>query len=78
MWVAQRVPDGHITAAANAFVIRGVRGGGEDFLHSNNLWKIAEEEGVLKTIGEDNLLDFLATFGPDEFGPGEPRLKKPE
>jgi len=24
VWVARRVPDGHITAAANAFVIRGV------------------------------------------------------
>jgi len=81
VWVAQRVPTGHITAAANAFVIRGVQKDHPDFLYSDNLWDIASKEDVLKTVdmyGATDLLDFMATFGPDEFGPGAPRMKKPE
>jgi dipeptidase len=84
IWVAQRVSDGHITAAANAFVIRGVKKDHPDFLYSENLWSAAESEGVLRTIGDDNDLDFTATYGPDEFAyhPDGTRdnksMKKPE
>lgn len=77
VWVAQRVPDNHVTAAANAFVIRGVDPKSDDFMYSDNLWKVAERAGVAKyTKRANGLLDFAVTYGPDEFAEG--MMKKPE
>ena len=82
VWVAQRVPDNHVTAAANAFVIRGVDKDSDDFLYSDNLWDVAERSGAaIYSERAGGLLDFAMTYGPDEFGPEDayPKMmKKPE
>jgi dipeptidase len=50
VWVAQKVPDDHVSVVANAFVIRGVpelgAAGATDFLTSANLWTEAEAAGL--------------------------------
>jgi len=73
VWVARKVPDGHVTAAANAFVIRGVDP--DTDLYSSNLWSVAKDAGV-DQYDENGLLDFAKTYGPDEFTKG--LMKKPE
>jgi dipeptidase len=46
VWVAQRVPDEHITVVANQFIIRKVHKGHPDFIYSSNLWEVAERNGL--------------------------------
>lgn len=46
MWAAQRVPDKHLSLVANQFVIRRVRKDHADFLHSENLWDVAQRNGL--------------------------------
>lgn len=43
--MAQRVPDGHIAAVANAFIIREVIPDHPDFMYSSNLFSIAQKKG---------------------------------
>ncbi len=44
VWVAQRVPDGHVSVVANQFIIGEVpRENNGDFMYSKNLWTVAEE-----------------------------------
>ncbi|GMH76765.1 hypothetical protein TrST_g11386 [Triparma strigata] len=78
IWIAQRIPHNHVTAAANAFVIRGVDPDNEDMLFSDNIWEVAERSGRAKydTARAPGLLDFALTFSPDEYAPG--MMKKPE
>lgn len=53
IWVAQRVPDDHISVVANTFVIREIvehvpgqdNTNAADFLYSDNLYQIAENMG---------------------------------
>ncbi len=48
VWVAQRVPDGHMTVVANQFIIGEVpRGNNDNLMYSKNLWTVAEEASVL-------------------------------
>jgi dipeptidase len=77
VWVAQRIPTGHVAVAANAFVIRGVDPHSPDFLYSPNLWELAVANNVAK-YDDDGYLDFTVTYGPDEFTAGESGMKKPE
>ena len=52
VWVAQRVPEGHISAVANGFVIKEVDlTDTENFMGSSNLYDVAERAG-LWTKGE--------------------------
>ena len=68
IWVAQRVPDDHVTASANAFVIRGVPSRDDvgynatEWLYSDNLWAVAARSGLTATDAAGRL-DFTATFG---------------
>ena len=68
VWVARRVPDNHVTAVANQFVIREVDPNDSDFLYSSNLWDVAQRLGYWSnTTGQ--LLDFLTTYGIQRFHP---------
>ena len=61
VWVAQRVPDDHITVVANQFTIRSVKPNAPDeFMASNNLWDVAERIG--RWSPDDGLLDFAGTY----------------
>jgi dipeptidase len=60
IWVAQRVPDTHVTAIANQFIIREVDPDSEDFLYSDNLWSAPQKAGLWNP--EDGLLDFAKIF----------------
>eukprot|EP01041_Mallomonas_annulata_P001289 gene1289-2493_t len=62
VWVARRVPDDHVAAIANQFIIRDVIPDNENYLYSNNIWDVAERNGLWKK--EDGLLDFLLTYAP--------------
>ncbi len=65
--MAQRVPDDHITIAANQFVIRQVDPNSTDFMYSSNLWSVAEKLGWWdEAMGP---LDFLTTYAPQRYHP---------
>jgi len=64
IWVAQRIPDGHISVVANAFVIREVDPKSPDFICSDNLFSEAVKHGLwIPEMGQK--LDFQATYGVD-------------
>eukprot|EP01040_Poterioochromonas_malhamensis_P010775 gene10773-11744_t len=67
VWVAQRVPDDHIAAVANFFVIKEVIPNHPDFMYSDNLWSIAQKKGWWKP--EDGLLNFVHTYAPSVYHP---------
>ncbi len=47
VWVAQRVPEGHVTVVANQFIIGEVpRLHSNDFMYSKNLWAVAKEVSI--------------------------------
>lgn len=46
IWVAQKVPDDHITAVANQFVIGEIDLGKDDFLGSTNIYSVAERNNL--------------------------------
>lgn len=45
LWVAQRVPDNHITIVANQFVIGEIVPDSPDFIYSDNIFSVAERNG---------------------------------
>lgn len=61
LWVAQRVPDKHITVAANMFVVKEVTRDSPDFLYSDNLWAVALAHGLIPSL--DATLNFNLAFG---------------
>eukprot|EP00599_Poterioochromonas_sp_BG-1_P008283 CAMPEP_0173138200 /NCGR_PEP_ID=MMETSP1105-20130129/3549_1 /TAXON_ID=2985 /ORGANISM="Ochromonas sp., Strain BG-1" /LENGTH=682 /DNA_ID=CAMNT_0014050751 /DNA_START=31 /DNA_END=2079 /DNA_ORIENTATION=+ len=67
IWVAQRVPEDHVSAVANSFVIREVIPNHPDFIYSSNLWSIAEAHGWWRH--EDGLLHFAKTYSPIRLHP---------
>lgn len=40
VWVAQRVPDDHVSMVANLWVIRHIYPNHPDFLYSANIWEV--------------------------------------
>ncbi len=61
VWVAQRIPDNHMTVLANMFTIREVDPKSSEFMYSDNLWDVAKRNGWWKH--EDGLLNFKHTYG---------------
>ena len=74
VWVARRVPDNHVTAAANQFVIRGINK--DTDLYSKNIFQVAVDAGVAAYDADGNL-DFLKSYGVDS-QPGPGLLRKSE
>jgi dipeptidase len=67
IWVAQRIPDDHVTICANSFVIREVDPHSDDFMFSSNLWSAAKRLGWWdESMGK---LDFLKTYAPQRYHP---------
>jgi len=65
VWVAQRVPDGHITAVANSFSIREIDLNDPDnFMASDNVMQFAEDMGWWDP--DDGPFDFTAAYVPDD------------
>eukprot|EP00051_Salpingoeca_urceolata_P021543 m.339376 g.339376 ORF g.339376 m.339376 type:complete len:673 (+) comp19817_c0_seq7:253-2271(+) len=65
LWVAQRIPDGHVAAVANSFVVRTVdMNNATSFLYSASLPRLARQRGWQP--GQD--LDFTALFSGPEMG----------
>lgn len=65
VWVAQRVPDGHVMVGANRFSIRGVQEDHEDFMVSDVLFKGLE--AVDYWHPEDGPLDWLRAVSYGEY-----------
>ncbi|KNC76378.1 hypothetical protein SARC_11120 [Sphaeroforma arctica JP610] len=61
IWAAQRIPDGHVSLSANAFVIRGIKKDHPDFMYSKNLFSVAKEQKFWKESDGD--LDFAWVYG---------------
>jgi hypothetical protein len=67
VWVAQRVPDNHISVVANQFVIRTIRKNDPNFLMSSNIYDVAKRMGWWdESNGE---LNFLKTYAPTRYHP---------
>ena len=65
LWVAKKVPDGEIFAAANEFRIREVDPNDPDIMFSKNLFKVAQSRGWWKP--EDGKLDWLKAVSNGEY-----------
>lgn len=66
VWVAKRVPDGHVAVVANQFVIRRLVLNDEDnFLFSTNIHEVAARAGLWHREVHGYPLDFTATFALD-------------
>ncbi|ETV96074.1 hypothetical protein H310_10716 [Aphanomyces invadans] len=64
VWAAQRVPDGHVTAIANAFVIREMNlSDTANFLASSNVVSFAQEMGW---HSPDEVFDFTKAYAWDD------------
>jgi dipeptidase len=64
IWVAQRLPDDHITVVANQFIIREVDSSDSfNFLHSANLHEIAKRHGWYDPARDGPRLDFSKVYG---------------
>jgi dipeptidase len=65
VWVAQKVPDGTLFAAANEFRIRRVEKGDPDIIHSHYLFAGLEKVGWWNP--DDGPLDWLPTVSDGEY-----------
>lgn len=65
VWAAQRVPDDHVSACSNAFVIRNIEPDNPDFLYSSNVFSAASNAG-LWSPDSGELLDFAKVYGAVE------------
>lgn len=67
IWIAQRVPDHHITVVANMFIIRHVNlTDTYNFLGSSYMYDVAKRNQLWNE--GDGLLDFTKTFSNGEYG----------
>lgn len=66
IWVAQRVPDDHITAVANQFVIQEIdpTNNPRDFVASSNIFEVAIRNHWWSP-SDGRLLNFAAVYGTD-------------
>lgn len=65
IWVAARVPDDSVAVVANMFSVREVNLSDTfNFLGRQDMWEIAEKEGLWKPGQE---MDFTATFSDGEY-----------
>jgi dipeptidase len=64
VWVAERVPDDEVAVLPNIFTIREIKTGSSDFMYSDNIFSVAEEQGWWKPGAP---LDFLKTYSPGEY-----------
>jgi dipeptidase len=60
VWVAQRLPDDHITVIANSFTIGNIIPDDPNFLYSPNLYQVAERNGLWRP--DDGYLNFKKLF----------------
>jgi dipeptidase len=65
LWVARKVPDGHLFAAANEFRIRDVDPDDPDMMYSDNLFETCRERGWWSP--EDGALDWLRAVSLGEY-----------
>jgi dipeptidase len=65
IWVAARVPDGHMAVVANMFSVREIDLSDTDnFLGTTNMWDIAAEHGFWS---KGDPMDFTKTFSDGEY-----------
>lgn len=63
IWAAQRVPEDHITVVANQFIIRNINSTDHvNFMHSSNMYSIAENHGFYNAKRDGPHLDFTKCF----------------
>jgi dipeptidase len=70
VWVAQRIPDDHISVVANSFVIKEVVPDCPEFMYSANLWTVATKMGWYSPspiAGVQPLLNFAMTYAPPRY-----------
>ncbi|MEE8637584.1 MAG: C69 family dipeptidase, partial [Candidatus Margulisiibacteriota bacterium] len=73
LWIAKRVPDDHVFAAANEFRIRDVVENDPDLIYTQDLFKIVEEVGWWKPLDgargepEQGKLDWLRAVSLGEY-----------
>ena len=65
LWVAKRVPDGHVFAAANEFRIRDIDPDDPDLLYSSNLFETCEARGWWDPA--EGTLDWLEAVSNGEY-----------
>jgi dipeptidase len=66
VWVAQRVPHGHMAVVANQFIIREVDlEDKENFMGSSNILEVAERAGLWDSKTQGKKVDFTAAFALD-------------
>ncbi len=66
VWVARRVPDGHVSAHANHARIRQFPLNDKDTLYAKDVISFAREKGWFK--GKDAEFSFADTYAPLDFG----------
>lgn len=74
VWVAQRVPDNHISAVANQFVIREIKFDRPDeFLYSSNIIEVAKRNNWYKD--SDGAFNFLKVYVPERYHPNYSNMR---
>lgn len=66
IWAAQRVPSSHVAAVGNSFTIRKMNlSDGENFMHSSEVSRLAEEMGWWSRENEavPGIFDFFGSYG---------------
>ncbi|MGM0465443.1 MAG: dipeptidase [Acidobacteriota bacterium] len=64
IWVAQKVPDDEVAVLPNIFTIREINPDSPDFMFSDNIFSVAEEQGWWNS---GTPFDFLKVYSPGEY-----------
>jgi len=71
IWVAQKIPDDHITVIANQFIIGQIDLKSTDFLASSNIFAVAERNGLWSSATADQIpFHFSRVYGNDRHRSG--------